>query len=266
MFAAFHILNQFDIPKGSVINSAVGEPTAEITEWTSVADLKNLRWYFRTREDQSIRMVDLKQAVDAAKGEIATIEMEASRQPYTNVSGRSQEARQAAELETRKASRLRRAVANGSARAADWKAPGNPSGPFACPPRNLNSAGLLSRGSADRLIRRGRHPLSANRASCYAGEPAARRTKMPPRSPFPLLTTPSDSRTATLQGLLIGAIVIAGLYVAPRGAAAARARHSVELRAHPAAAHAAQDQGAARARGRPSSSPSPSASSSRSAG
>ena len=37
---------------------------------------------------------------------------------------------------------------------------------------------------------------------------------MPPRSPFPLLSTPSDSRTATLQGLLIGAIVIAGLYVA----------------------------------------------------
>ena len=87
VFAAFHILNQFDIPKGSVMNSAVGEPTAEITEWTSVADLKNLRWYFRTREDQSIRVVDLKQALDAAKGEVATIEMEASRQPYTNVSG-----------------------------------------------------------------------------------------------------------------------------------------------------------------------------------
>ncbi len=37
---------------------------------------------------------------------------------------------------------------------------------------------------------------------------------MPPRSPFPLLSTPSDSRTATLQGLLIGVIVIAGLYLA----------------------------------------------------
>ena len=37
---------------------------------------------------------------------------------------------------------------------------------------------------------------------------------MPPRSPFPLLTTPSDSRTAMLQGLLIGVIVIAGLYFA----------------------------------------------------
>jgi predicted PurR-regulated permease PerM len=35
---------------------------------------------------------------------------------------------------------------------------------------------------------------------------------MPPRSPFPLLTTPSDGRTAALQGLLIGAIVVAALY------------------------------------------------------
>jgi predicted PurR-regulated permease PerM/acyl-coenzyme A thioesterase PaaI-like protein len=35
---------------------------------------------------------------------------------------------------------------------------------------------------------------------------------MPPRSPFPLLTTPSEGRTAALQGLLIGAIVIAALY------------------------------------------------------
>jgi predicted PurR-regulated permease PerM len=35
---------------------------------------------------------------------------------------------------------------------------------------------------------------------------------MPPRSPFPLLTTPSDSRTATLQGLLIAALVICALY------------------------------------------------------
>ena len=76
VLAAFHILNQFDIPKGSVMNAAVGEPTTEITEWTSVADLKNLRWYFRTLTDQSIRMVDLKEALAAAKGEIKTIDME----------------------------------------------------------------------------------------------------------------------------------------------------------------------------------------------
>lgn len=35
---------------------------------------------------------------------------------------------------------------------------------------------------------------------------------MPPRSPLPLLSTPSDARTATLQGLLIATIVIATLY------------------------------------------------------
>ena len=81
----FHILNQFDIPKGSVVNSAAGEKMDEITEWTSVADLKNLRWYFRTFEDQSIHMVDLKRAV-AAKGEIATIEMERTKQPIADVS------------------------------------------------------------------------------------------------------------------------------------------------------------------------------------
>ncbi len=86
VLAAFHILNQFDIPEGSVVNAAVGEPVDEITEWTSVADLQNLRWYFRTHKDQSIRMVDLKQALDAAKGEIATIDMETSTQPIANVS------------------------------------------------------------------------------------------------------------------------------------------------------------------------------------
>ena len=84
MLAAFHILNQFDIPLGSVRDKADGG--VELTQWTAVSDLKNLRWYFKTYDDQSIRMVDLKQAVEAAKGEPRTIEMEASRQPYTNVS------------------------------------------------------------------------------------------------------------------------------------------------------------------------------------
>ena len=41
VLSAFHILNQFDIPKGAVQNSAIGGTVDEITEWTSVADLKN---------------------------------------------------------------------------------------------------------------------------------------------------------------------------------------------------------------------------------
>jgi len=96
VFAAFHILNQFDIPKGSVINGSVGKPAAEITEWTTVSDLKNLRWYFRTHQDQSIRMVDLKEAIKAAKGEMRTINMEAATQPVANVSAEVKTMKQAA--------------------------------------------------------------------------------------------------------------------------------------------------------------------------
>jgi choloylglycine hydrolase len=79
-------LNQFDIPEGSVVNASVGKPANEITEWTSVNNLENLRWYFRTYQDQSIRVVDLKQAIAAAKGEISSIEMEQSTQPVVDVS------------------------------------------------------------------------------------------------------------------------------------------------------------------------------------
>lgn len=86
VLAAFHILNQFDIPKGSVRGPVVNSNSDEITEWTSVADLKNLRWYFRTFEDQSIHMVDLKQAVDAAKGKVVTIKMQGLTQPIANTS------------------------------------------------------------------------------------------------------------------------------------------------------------------------------------
>lgn len=95
VFSAFHILNQFDIPKGSVINASVGGAQPEITEWTSVNDLENLRWYFRTFQDQSIRMVDLKEAMKAADGEIRTIEMEKSKQPVANVSSEVKSMKQA---------------------------------------------------------------------------------------------------------------------------------------------------------------------------
>jgi choloylglycine hydrolase len=86
VFSAFHILNQFDIPKGSVQNSVIGGTVDEITEWTSVADLKNLRWYFRTFTDQSIHMVALKQAVEAAKGEMRILKMEGTTQPIIDAS------------------------------------------------------------------------------------------------------------------------------------------------------------------------------------
>ncbi len=57
----------------------------ESTQWTSVTDLTNVRWYYRTYGDQSIHMIDVKDAIAAAKGEIGTISMD-STQPIVNVS------------------------------------------------------------------------------------------------------------------------------------------------------------------------------------
>jgi choloylglycine hydrolase len=82
---AFHILNNFDIPYGAVRDVQNGVVHAEYTTWTSVSDLKNLRWYFRTHEDQTIRMVDLRKALAAAQGKIRFITMK-SQQPIVDVS------------------------------------------------------------------------------------------------------------------------------------------------------------------------------------
>jgi choloylglycine hydrolase len=59
---AFHILNQFDIPKGAAREhekDAHGNIVADYTIWTSANDLKAKRFYFRTYENSQIRMVDL---------------------------------------------------------------------------------------------------------------------------------------------------------------------------------------------------------------
>lgn len=58
----FHILNNFDIPKGSTRDGqkdASGNIEADYTLWTSVTDLKTKRFYFRTYQNSQIRMVDL---------------------------------------------------------------------------------------------------------------------------------------------------------------------------------------------------------------
>lgn len=74
---AFHILNNFDIPKGSARDEKKdknGNIVADYTTWTSANDLKRKRFYFRTYENSQIRMVDLmKMDLDAKK--IITIPM-----------------------------------------------------------------------------------------------------------------------------------------------------------------------------------------------
>ena len=59
---AFHVLNNFDLPKGALREDAKddhGNILADYTIWTSANDLKAKRFYFRTYENSQIRMVDL---------------------------------------------------------------------------------------------------------------------------------------------------------------------------------------------------------------
>jgi choloylglycine hydrolase len=65
---AFHIMNGFDLPPGSIGVSATtggeggGIDGYETTEWIAVADMKNLRYYIRTYDNMDVRMIDLNKA------------------------------------------------------------------------------------------------------------------------------------------------------------------------------------------------------------
>lgn len=55
----FHILNQFDIPMGSVREVANGKVVPEYTMLTVVRDPENLTYYYKTYQNQSIDVVHL---------------------------------------------------------------------------------------------------------------------------------------------------------------------------------------------------------------
>lgn len=63
VFHAFHILNAFDIPKGSVRSYERGQMLTDYTLWSSVVDTKNLNYYFKTYDSQSVEKLDLKTAL-----------------------------------------------------------------------------------------------------------------------------------------------------------------------------------------------------------
>ena len=76
---AFHILNQFDIPKGAARGVEHGKVVADYTLWTAVSDLTNLRYYFRTYQNSRIRMLDLK-AVNLDAQDVKTISIQGDEQ------------------------------------------------------------------------------------------------------------------------------------------------------------------------------------------
>ena len=55
----FHILDNFDIPQGSVPEPAGSDPPYEITEWTTMSDLKALTFSVWTSDTRAIRTVNL---------------------------------------------------------------------------------------------------------------------------------------------------------------------------------------------------------------
>lgn len=54
----FHLLNLFDIPQGAVREQTEGVSYYERTQWTSVADLANLRYYWHTYENRQKYTID----------------------------------------------------------------------------------------------------------------------------------------------------------------------------------------------------------------
>ncbi|MCE5294151.1 MAG: choloylglycine hydrolase family protein [Chlamydiales bacterium] len=59
VFQLFHILNQFDIPVGSAKAKVDGVVHSDYTQMTCVRDPGSLKFFFRTYNDQTIRMIDL---------------------------------------------------------------------------------------------------------------------------------------------------------------------------------------------------------------
>lgn len=63
----FHVLNNFDIPKGIGRAEDQGQFTADYTQATVARDAFNMRYFYRTYKDQTIHMIDLKKVDFDAK-------------------------------------------------------------------------------------------------------------------------------------------------------------------------------------------------------
>lgn len=81
---AFHILNQFDIPVGSARAVENGVTYTDSTMITCVRDPQALKYYFKTYDDQTIRVIDLK-TFDLDAKDVKTMSTN-SGQPIVNVS------------------------------------------------------------------------------------------------------------------------------------------------------------------------------------
>jgi choloylglycine hydrolase len=65
IFKAFHILNVFDIPKGSVREGEGENLHTDYTVWTSAVDTTNARYFYKTYRSQAVESIDVRKAVSS---------------------------------------------------------------------------------------------------------------------------------------------------------------------------------------------------------
>lgn len=80
----FHILNNFDIPKGIAQDN---NSSPDYTQVTTARDPQNLRYYYKTYDDQTIRMIDMKK-LDLSAKEIKRFRVDESSQPIVDMTAK----------------------------------------------------------------------------------------------------------------------------------------------------------------------------------
>ena len=85
IFQVFHILNNFDIPVGVARSVEDGKIYSDYTMLTTARDSQNLRFYFHTYADQTLRRIDLK-SFDLDAKSIKRLSTK-SDQPVVDISG-----------------------------------------------------------------------------------------------------------------------------------------------------------------------------------
>jgi choloylglycine hydrolase len=81
----FHILNNFDIPVGVAREVEKGTIHSDYTQFTAARDPQNLRYYYKTYDDQTIRMVDLRK-FDLNAKEVKKLDTMGTRQSIVDMS------------------------------------------------------------------------------------------------------------------------------------------------------------------------------------
>ena len=87
IFNGFHILNNFDIPYGAARADEQGSVHADQTLFTTMRDPQNLRIYYKSFDDQTIRMVDMKR-FDLDAKEIMRLPTASDTQPVVDMTGK----------------------------------------------------------------------------------------------------------------------------------------------------------------------------------